>query len=163
MIMEIDLTKVPIRTFNYEGPITIPSEWYKNMAIEDIKDVTATIKIYRNLDQDDILAIDCHGKFVLQDARDLHAVLYPFNFSFVEKIALDSDICGRFLENSQNTLDIMAILWENIVLENPISYTESEPLKNEEQTGWEIVGEDKEQKVDPRLAPLMELFNKKKE
>ena len=40
MIMEIDLTKVPIRTFNYEGPITIPSEWYKNMAIEDIKDVT---------------------------------------------------------------------------------------------------------------------------
>ena len=57
----------------------------------------------------------------------------------------------------------MAILWENIVLENPISYTESEPLKNEEQTGWEIVGEDKEQKVDPRLAPLMELFNKKKE
>ena len=164
MCMDLDLTKVPIRNINYEGVVAIPKEYYEKMDILDVQNVHLKFEIYKNMDQDDILHLVCTGNFLLQDARNLESVSYPFQFEFEEKIDEESEMCGRFLENSQNTLDIMAILWENIVLENPISYTVSDSLeKPKENAGWRIVGQEDEKEIDPRLAPLMELLNKKKE
>ena len=162
--MDLDLTKVPIRNINYEGVVAIPKEYYEKMDILDVQNVNLKFEIYKNMDQDDILHLVCTGNFLLQDARNLEPVSYPFQFEFEEKIDEESEMCGRFLENSQNTLDIMAILWENIVLENPISYTECDSLENpKENVGWRVVGEKDDEEIDPRLAPLMELLDKKKE
>lgn len=162
--MDLDLTKVPIRNVNYEGVVAIPKEYYEKMDILDVQNVYLKFEIYKNMEQDDILHLDCRGNFLLQDARNLEPVSYPFQFEFEEKIDEESEMCGRFLENSQNTLDIMAILWENIVLENPISYTECDSLENpKENVGWRVVGEKDDEEIDPRLAPLMELLDKKKE
>ena len=162
--MDLDLTKVPIRNINYEGVVAIPKEYYEKMDILDVQNVHLKFEIYKNMDQDDILHLFCTGNFLLQDARNLEPVSYPFQFEFEEKIDEESEMCGRFLENSQNTLDIMAILWENIVLENPISYTECDSLENpKENVGWRVVGEKDDEEIDPRLAPLMELLDKKKE
>ena len=66
------------------------------------------------------------------------------------------------MENSQNTLDILSILWENIVLEIPISYTESDELNLKEE-GYQVNGNESGENVDPRLAPLLELLDKEKE
>ena len=162
--MNIDLTKVPIRKMEYASVVQIPKSYYEKMAIIDIRDVNVKFSITSDANQDDILKLSCQGTFILQDARDLKEVSYPFQFELNEKITEDSEICGRFLENSQNTLDIMAILWENIVLENPISYTVCDSLeKPKEDAGWRIVGQEDEKEIDPRLAPLMELLDKKKE
>ena len=162
--MNIDLTKVPIRKMEYASVVQIPKSYYDKMAIIDIRDVNVKFSITSDVNQDDILDLSCQGTFILQDARDLKEVSYPFQFELNEKITEDSEICGRFLENSQNTLDIMAILWENIVLENPISYTECDFLENpKENVGWRVVGEKDDEEIDPRLAPLMELLDKKKE
>ncbi len=162
--MDLDLTKVPIRNINYEGVVAISKEYYEKMDILDVQNVHLKFEIYKNMDQDDILHLVCTGNFLLQDARNLEPVSYPFQFEFEEKIDEESEMCGRFLENSQNTLDIMAILWENIVLENPISYTVCDSLENsKENAGWRVVGEEDDQEIDPRLAPLMELLDKKKE
>lgn len=164
MCMDLDLTKVPIRAMNYDGEVLIPKNYYENMDILDIQNVHVNFEIYKNMDQDDIMHLVCTGKFLLQDARDLKPVFYPFQFEFEEKIDEESEMCGRFLENCQNTLDIMAILWENIVLENPISYTECDSLENpKDNAGWRVVGEEDDESIDPRLAPLMELLDKKKE
>ena len=57
----------------------------------------------------------------------------------------------------------MAILWENIVLEIPISYTVSDSLETKENDGWALVGENSEKEMDPRLAPLRELLDREKE
>ena len=162
--MDLDLTKVPIRNINYEGVVAIPKEYYEKMDILDVQNVHLKFEIYKNMDQDDILHLVCTGNFLLQDARNLEPVSYPFQFEFAEKIDEESEMCGRFLENSQNTLDIMAILWENIVLENPISYTESANIENPEaDAGWRVVGEEDEENIDPRLAPLRKLLQEKEE
>ena len=162
--MNLDLTKVPIRNINYEGMVTIPKNYYEKMNILDVQNVQVNFEISKNMDQEDILYLSCSENFLLQDVRNLEPVSYPFQFEFNEKINEESEICGRFLENSQNTLDIMAILWENIVLENPISYTVCDSLENsKENAGWRVVGEEDDQEIDPRLAPLMELLDKKKE
>ena len=162
--MHIDLTKVPIRKIEYASVVQIPKSYYEKMAIIDIRDVNVKFSITSDANQDDILKLSCQGTFILQDARDLKEVSYPFQFELNEKITEDSEICGRFLENSQNTLDIMAILWENIVLENPISYTESANIENPEaDAGWRVVGEEDEENIDPRLAPLRKLLQEKEE
>lgn len=164
MFMEINLKEVPIRSISYEGNVEIPKEYYEKMDILDIEKVHLQFEIFKNADQEDLLHLKSTGTFILQDARDLKEVPYPFQFEFTEKLDEESEICGRFLENSQNTLDIMAILWENIVLENPISYTVCDSLeKPKEDAGWRIVGQEDEKEIDPRLAPLMELLDKKKE
>ena len=71
--------------------------------------------------------------------------------------------CGNFYEKSKNSLDISEILWENIVLEIPISITnhKSEDLLLK-GNGWELVNENKEE-IDPRLAKLKELLDEGKE
>jgi len=162
--MKLDLQKVPIRPIQYEGTLDIPKDYYLNTGVLALDDVYVKLNIIKNSNQDDILNLECNGKFLLEDARTLNPISYPFHINIEEKIDIDNEICGRFLINSQNTLDIMTILWENIVLEIPIAYTTSEPLQNnEKQVGWEVVGEDSVEKVDPRMAPLMKLLDKEKE
>lgn len=162
--MNIDLTKVPIRNMKYQNTITIPKSFYQDTTVQDIKDVELSFEIHRDLNQDDILSLECTGNFVLQDARSLNNVLYPFHVEMEDKINEESEFLSEFLKNSKNTLDIMSILWENIVLEIPIAYTESDSLKNQgKKDEWEVVETKKDEKIDPRLAPLMELLDKEKE
>lgn len=159
----MDLTVVPIRVMEYESEVEIPKEMYQNTDILDMKDVFLKFQIYKDMNQDDILILESTGTMYLEDARSLESVPLTFHIKMEEKIDESSEMCGRFLTNSQNTLDIMSILWENIVLEIPISYTVCEPLKSEEKKTYKIVGEESVNKIDPRLAPLMELLDKEKE
>ena len=149
----MNLKMVPIRECKYEGTVEIPKEYYEHTDVLEIKNVTLKFSIHKDQNQDDILSLQAHGIFVLSDARTLEPVEDPFTIEMNEKISFESEICGRFLENSQNTLDILDILWENIVLEIPISYTVSEEL---EETKTK-----EEEMIDPRLAPLMELLKEK--
>ena len=60
-------------------------------------------------------------------------------------------------------LDISEILWENIVLEIPISITnvDSKNLRMQGE-GWELKN-NKSNEIDPRLAKLTELYGEGKE
>lgn len=159
----MNLKEVFIRKTEYEGPVEIPKEWYTKTGVLDIKNLYLKFSIYQNANQDDIVSLECQGDLILEDARTLDRVSYPVSVSMEEKIDEESEICGKFLEKSKNTLDIMAILWENIVLEIPISYTVSDSLEISENDGWTLVGENSEKEMDPRLAPLRELLDKEKE
>ena len=57
----------------------------------------------------------------------------------------------------------MAILWENIVLEVPISLTKTHDA-NLSGEGWQL-GENKnnEDNIDPRLAKLAQILDERKE
>ena len=159
----MDLNKVVIREIEYEDSITLEKEIYKNTPILGIDKVKLHFSIKKDINQDFILRLNSSGIFILEDARTLEPVEYPFEVSFEEKLVEDSEFYARFLINSQNTLDILAILWENIVLEIPISYTVSKELQNSDENGYAIVGKENNDKIDPRLAPLLELLDKEKE
>ena len=159
----MNLSEVFIRDTEYDGMVNIPKEWYLKTGILDIPELHLKFSIYKNANQDDMLSLECEGDLILEDARTLDRVSYPISVSTEEQIDEESEICGKFLEKSKNTLDIMAILWENIVLEIPISYTVSDSLEMEGNNGWALVGENSEKEMDPRLAPLRELLDREKE
>ena len=74
----------------------------------------------------------------------------PYNLDFDIDEVLDE------VQNNQNTLDIMELLWQNIVLEVPIRYTKSD-ADNLKGDNWQVINEDEvKEEIDPRLQKLTE-------
>ena len=160
--MNIDLQNVPIRDTQYHEKIIMPASYYQKMDIVGISPVDVKFEIKKDLNQEDNLHLQATGNLLLEDARTTETVEYPFQIDLTEKINEESEFCGRFLEKSKNTLDILSILWENIVLEIPISYTLADELHLEGE-GYQVSGKKSGENIDPRLAPLLELLDKEKE
>ncbi len=158
----VDLQKFLIHETKQDVVVDFSKDVYTSAGILDIPCFTVSLMIKKDLNQDYYLTLKGKVTLILSDARTLKEVSYPIFLDFNEKISEESEICGRFLENSQNTLDILGVLWENIVLEIPISYTESEEL-NIVGNGYQVNGNESEKSMDPRLAPLLELLDKEKE
>ena len=158
----MDLTNIPIKQMNEEISVTIPKNYYEKTDIINLPTFKIILEITKDNNQDYHLKINGKAKMILQDAITLDEVEYPISLNIAEKITDDNEILENFIKNRQNTLDIIGVLWENIVLEIPISYSTSS-LENEYHEGWELVGSKPKEEIDPRLAPLLELYNKEKE
>ena len=163
MVLEMnsDLKNVFIKEQDFKMDVQMPLEYYQNTGILRMDPIHFEGSIKKDNNQDFYLSFTLKGNVFLEDARTLDEVPYEISCNFEEKIDEMSEFCGRFLKNNQNTLDILSILWENIVLEIPISYTLSEEDLSRVSFGEEIP--DNNQEVDPRLAPLLGLLNDEKE
>ena len=78
----------------------------------------------------------------LNDSITFEEIPYDFDFNIEDIINENDDYYANFFKNNKNILDIKEILWENIVLEVPISFTKEEntTLKG---NGWELNGDTK--------------------
>lgn len=161
--MIIELNKIPTTGLEIEETIILDKELYKNANIIDIKDIHIQGNINYDYENNLIIDLETKGTFLLQDAITLDPIEYPFSCTIEEKIENIEEYCGNFYEKSKNTLDISEILWENIVLEIPISVTKanSEEL-NLKGSGWELAQENTN-KIDPRFAKLQELLDEERE
>ena len=83
------------------------------------------------------LDLDVKGTMYLEDSISLDLVPYDFDFKIAETIDRNNPEYANFFKNKQIMLDISEILWENIVLEVPISYTKEENVSLSGK-GWEF-------------------------
>lgn len=104
----------------------------------DIKKL-AKVKISGNLtkdyDNNIILNINIMGNMTILDTLTNEEIDYPFNINIIDEII-------EINANVKNTLDIMPILWENIILEVPSRYTTVDDINNIYGDGWRVVGEE---------------------
>ena len=130
-----DLLDSKVNNISIDEEFTIPKEDYANTEIIDLEKV----KVEGNLTYPDVndllLDIECSGTMKLNDSVSLESVNYPFSFKISENVA-------EFLEKDQFTLDIISILWENIVLEIPIRYSEVTNYDKYKGDGWRVISED---------------------
>ena len=88
--------------------------------------------------------------------------LKPTNYDFSTQINGNiAEIMEEFnenFENNQKTLDILPIIWENILMEIPIRIVSDDisDVKTEGE-GWELITDEKEM-VNPNLAKLKDLL-----
>jgi uncharacterized metal-binding protein YceD (DUF177 family) len=155
--MYIDLAKVDENGIVIDDTVSFGEEYIKNTPIVRCDDIVVKGRTYYSVTNEIVFDCKVDGNIVLQDAMDLEEVNYPINLEISEILSENDD------EKDQNqikTLDIMDILWQNIVLEVPISFRK-DPDKKYEMSGegWELVDEESK-KLDPRLAPLLELLEK---
>ena len=161
--MIIELNKIPTQGLEIEEDIVLSKELYKNANIIDIKDIHIQGNINYDYENNMIINLETKGVFLLQDSITLDPIDYLFSCIIEEKIENIEEYCGNFYEKSKNTLDISEILWENIVLEIPISATKANSEeRNLNGNGWELAQENTN-KIDPRFAKLQELLDEERE
>ena len=157
----INLTKIPVNGLEIHELINFDSNYFENTDILELNQVKVDGRIEKNLNQDIHLKLKVDGIMIIPDARTLEPIPNEFSIEIEEKLDETNEELGEYFKKEQNILDIMGILWENIVLEVPIRKTTS----NTEVTngnGWELKDE-KNESIDPRLAPLRKLLDKEEE
>lgn len=135
----------------------IPKEYYQNTEIITLKPV----KIEGNLKKTDtniILEANISGSMILPDSVSLEQVSYPFSIKIEENVE-------EKIKNNENTIAIIDILWENIVLEIPIRYSEVKDYSDFSGDGWSLIEEESYQKsaVDNPFKELKGLFGEEEE
>jgi len=114
-------------------------------------------KFYIDAQDEIILSFEFSGTMIIADSISLEEIPYDFKITFeenVEEIIENYQDCYDF---SKNTLDLIKVLWQNIVLEVPISYTKVNDA-NLKGNGWELLNDEKKPDVDPRLKKLEDLL-----
>jgi uncharacterized metal-binding protein YceD (DUF177 family) len=124
-----------------ESTIIIDEEY--DVPIVDNNEILelSKIKVKGDIKQnsDDCFYTDllCSGKMLLKDSISLEDVWYDFSFLIDENI---DDIN----KNDENSLDILDLLWQNIVLEVPLRYSVVTDYDKYQGDGWKLVSDDEE-------------------
>ncbi len=140
--------------------IEIPEEYYKNTDIRKLDKVL--VNGFINEIGDDVfnLSINIKGKMILPCALSLEDVDYPFEINVDQNIEFDDDFEKNYKIIS-NTLDILPILWENIVLEIPSRVVKDNAKIKTEGDGWCLTSE--EELKSNKLSDLKELLEMEEE
>ena len=148
MKRKINLNFLPI---SIDEDIIFPDIFLENTDIVRLEDIHAEGDIFYNLSDEIEARIHLTGKMILKDAITLEEI--PKNLDIEIDEILEKT--AKYHENEQNTLDKLEFLWENIVLEVPISLTNNSGIKLKGE-GWELNRE--EETGNPELAKLKDIF-----
>ena len=148
---------IDLKELNYKDCIIIdtevsfPNEYYENSKVRDLNNVKVDGRIAYD-DTDEYYAmLNVSGEMILEDSVTLEDVSFPFDFE------IDDNIPSNCI-NKQNILDLLELLWENIVLEVPIAYSKSD-AKNLKGDHWEVVdSENVKEEINPELAKIKDYY-----
>lgn len=159
--MNIDLAKLT-KPLTIDEDITIDLNEYSHHNIKALKNLHVSGTIGYNAIDNLALDLRLTGTMILEDSVTLEDINYPLDLKINEEYEINPEFLQVYTTNQQNILDILRILWENIVLEVPMRLTTTKDAKLSGE-GWSLGGEDNIEEIDPRLAKLAELLTKRKE
>ena len=158
--MNIDLSKLLYNQtdeIEVNDEIDIPKE-YLNDDIKEVSKVKVTGKI---TDNDYIMSVKLNIKcnLTLVCSVSLKDVNYPIDINIDEEISDDGE--ENFNKILNNSIDLLPIIWQNILMEIPIRIV-SPDIKDENiyGDGWKYISNDEESKeIDPRLSKLKDYLS----
>ena len=109
---------------------------FEGTDIQKMTEVKVTGTITKDVADDYFISLNIQGTMTLPDSLTLEPVEYPFNINVDENL---EEVAENF-KKSDKTIDILPIIWENILMEIPIRVTgkNSKALKTEGE-GWSFV------------------------
>ena len=149
--MEIDLNLLNTKSkIDIDDKVSFSKEEVQKAGILDMKE----IDVKGSLNQEYQLDLNIKGEMILPCSLTLEPVNYPFDIKIDENL-------DEFIENTkktQKTIDILPIIWENILMEIPMKVV-SPNAKNikTKGDGWELIT-DSEDKGNHSLAKLKDLL-----
>ena len=152
--MKIELSKL-YNNKQIEIDELISFEDLTGTKIKKLEGIKVSGLVKYNLSDEIELNLNVKGTMMLEDSITLDDIPYEFDFFIEETLEENNPEIEKYFKNNKNILDINEILWENIVLEVPISYTKNEGA-NLKGDGWELNG-DKQESESP-FAKLNDLF-----
>lgn len=115
-------------------------------------------ELHKNVLGNIVLSVDVSGVMVLPCAITLKPVDYPFSLVIDDEIEKLYENIEENKVNLQNTIDILPIIWENILMEIPMRVVspDAEDIKLSGD-GWKLVT-DEDNKNNP-LSELMDMLD----
>lgn len=160
--MELNLASLSNEVVNYDEDFHIDPSLYSSVGILDLKNLHVSGTVHLNSLSMLVVNLTVTGAMILPDSVTNEPIDYPFTCKIDEEFDINDENFLEYYQKSQNILDIMKILWENIVLEVPMRFTKTEDA-HLSGDGWSL-GEDKNKdNIDPRFAKLAELLDNGKE
>ncbi len=137
---------------------TFQEEQLKKYGVSKLEDVIIEGEITLNPLKELYLSLNVKGTMIIPCAITLKPVSYPFDIVIEGDL---SEISDGALENSEkyiNSIDILPIIWENILMEIPMRVV-SEDVKETKMSGdgWRLIT-DEEEHINPQLAGLKDLL-----
>jgi uncharacterized protein len=160
--MIIDITKLKqciLNELEVNEDIIIEKEMLEKAKIIDLKDANINGYITKDNDSDYYLDLSLRGTLVLPCS----ITLKPVDYDFATEIAGSyNEMMSEIEENSkinENSLDILPIIWQNILMEIPIKVTgpEATDLKLSGD-GWKLVTEESEHTTKNAFDKLKDLL-----
>ena len=142
--MDIDITRLKSGLDDYieiDESYSFSKEQLQNTDIIKLDDVNVCGSIIKNSLYEYIL--DVNGVMVLPCALTLKPTNYSFSCKIEGKLDDLYDEIGKKCENDQKSIDILPIIWENILMEIPIRVV-SDDMKGAKISGngWELTFDD---------------------
>ena len=137
-------------------------EYIKSSGILKLDNVDINGKITKNSLNELMIYLEIKGIMVLPCARTLKPVDYKFETTIDGNL---EEIMQEISENNkkiENSIDILPIIWENILMEIPMRVI-SEDASNIELKGdgWRLITEETKEDINPAFQKLNELFEEK--
>ncbi len=133
-----------------EQEVNFCKEDLENTSLLDLKEVFVSGKLERKSEEIEI-HLKVKGIMILEDAISLEEVSYPFSIEISQNIEENS-------KKEENTLDLKEFLWENIVLEIPLKFTEVSDFSQFHGDGWKLVSEEEQVKKESPFSELLKDF-----
>ena len=121
--MDIDLSLLhssTVEVIDIDNSYELTKDYYENTDIRELSSIDVVGQITRkeneNNELNDYIECTIKGEMLIPDSITLDTVTYPFTIEY-------SDFIDENSLKNENMLDILAFLWENIVLEIPLQFT----------------------------------------
>lgn len=137
-----------------DNDVVFDDKKYTFPDIKGLKDVHLNGKIQKNSNDQFVLIGTLKGIMTILDTISLD----ERDYSFI--IELDEEL-DKIMENNKKAIDIIEILWQNIVLEVPLRYTEVSDYSKYSGDGWKLISEDELVRTNNPFSSLLE--NEKEE
>ena len=158
--MIFDLIKLKnnvVDIIDIDSDVVFSKDQFVGTDLIDLLNVHAVGSIYKDSMDDICLSLSVSGVMVLPCAITLEEVPYNFQFSIDNRLEnlLDELKNDKKVEN---TIDILPIIWENILMEIPMRViSPNAKLDNLKGDGWRFVT-DEVKSVNPELEKLKDLL-----
>ena len=134
--------------------IEFTKEIYNLPEIKKLKSIHLKGKIAISESDEVTLTGTLTGTMTILDSISLDEVDYNFSADLEENLE-------EIIEKDKNSIDIIEILWQNIVLEVPLRYTEVTDYSKYSGDGWRLISEEELKYQNNPFQALKE--NKKEE
>ena len=160
--MNIDLNPLHnnrVNEIDISNTYNIPKEYIYEESVLEANNIDVNGKIYlKEIDEndylDDYLECTIKGKIKVEDSISLEPIELDIDIEY-------DDFIDENYKKDENTLDILQLLWENIVLEVPLQFTRVNDLSKFHGDGWKLISEEELKHSSNPFSDLLKDFDNK--
>jgi uncharacterized protein len=166
--MNYDLTRLLnnfIEGIDIKGKLNFDDEYLKNTDIRRLSEIEIDGFISATIDDLYVLSANIKGEMILPCSITLEDVSYPFTLNIDEILSENSEHDEKYIKIINKSIDIMPIVWQNIVMEIPLKVSSPNAHRIKiEGDGWRLMTDEERNKgMDPRLDKLRDLLEEREE